>query len=127
MALLKNGCFFIIRSFFIIFGIIAICSLPQLFFGTFPSASRALAMPPTPTLQLNFSNDFDSISNVISSLFHPTSITYTISNAGTQSPRLLSFSIFTRIIYAYINYYDLCFHYRRTPFYYFYHTYILLS
>lgn len=55
-------------------------------FCTSPSASRALAMTPTPTLQLNFSNYLDSISNVISSLFHPTSITYKISNAGTQSP-----------------------------------------
>ncbi|WP_260870042.1 hypothetical protein [Bacillus nitratireducens] len=78
--------FFYYPLIFIILGIIAICSLPQLFFGTSPSASRALAMPPTPTLQLNFSNYFDSISNVISSLFHPTSITYKISNAGTQSP-----------------------------------------
>ncbi|WP_088292688.1 ABC transporter permease subunit [Bacillus mycoides] len=86
MSLLKNGCFFIIRSFFILFGIIAICSLPQLFFGAPLSPTRSLAMPPTPTLQLNFSNYFDSISNVISSLFHPTSITYKISNAGTQSP-----------------------------------------
>lgn len=86
MSLLKNGCFFIIRSFFILFGIIAICSLPQLFFGAPLSPTTSLAMPPTPTLQLNFSNYFDSISNVISSLFHPTSITYKISNAGTQSP-----------------------------------------
>ncbi len=86
MSLLKNGCFFVIRSFFIILGIIAICSLPQLFFGTPPNSAKSLAIPPTPTLQFNFSNYLDSISNVISSLFHPTSITYRISNAGTQSP-----------------------------------------
>ncbi|PFM41421.1 hypothetical protein COA08_27255 [Bacillus cereus] len=51
--------FFIIRSFFIIFGIIAIFSLPQLFFGAPPSPTTSLAMPPTPTLQLNFSNYFE--------------------------------------------------------------------
>ena len=50
-----------------------------------PNVSKSLAIPPTPTLQFIFSNYFDSISNVISSLFYPTSITYTISNAGTQS------------------------------------------
>ncbi|PER24917.1 ABC transporter permease subunit [Bacillus cereus] len=86
MSLLKNGCFFVIRSFFIILGIIAICSLPQLFFGAPPNSAKSLAIPPTPTLQFNFSNYLDSISNVISSLFHPTSITYKINNAGTQSP-----------------------------------------
>ncbi|MFJ8453629.1 hypothetical protein [Bacillus paramycoides] len=86
MPYLKNGCFFIIRSFFIIFGIIAICSLPQLFFGKSPNSSNSLAMQPTPTLQFNLSNYLDSILNVISSLFHPTTITYKISNAGIQSP-----------------------------------------
>lgn len=50
------------------------------------NSAKSLAIPPTPTLQFNFSNYLDSISNVISSLFHPTSITYRISNAGTQSP-----------------------------------------
>ncbi|MED0987072.1 ABC transporter permease subunit [Bacillus paramycoides] len=86
MSYLKNGCFFIIRSFFIIFGIIAICSLPQLFFGKSPNPANSLAMQPTPTLQFNLSNYLDSILNVISSLFHPTTITYNISNAGIQSP-----------------------------------------
>jgi hypothetical protein len=56
MSLLKSGCFFIIRSLFIILGIIGICSLPQLFFGTSPSSSTSLAIQPTPTLQFNFSN-----------------------------------------------------------------------
>ena len=60
--------------------------LTTIVFGAPPNSAKSLAIPPTPTLQFNFSNYLDSISNVISSLFHPTSITYKINNAGTQSP-----------------------------------------
>ena len=60
--------------------------LTTIVFGTPLNSAKSLAIPPTPTLQFNFSNYLDSISNVISSLFHPTSITYRINNAGTLSP-----------------------------------------
>ena len=85
MPLLKNGCF----CYPLIFHhswYYCDLFLTTIVFGTPLNSAKSLAIPPTPTLQFNFSNYLDSISNVISSLFHPTSITYRINNAGTLSP-----------------------------------------
>ncbi|KFN02540.1 hypothetical protein DJ93_4651 [Bacillus clarus] len=100
MALLKNGCFFVIRSLFIIIGIIAICCLPQLFLGKSKQAPAFQGMEPPPVLQFNMSQYVDSILNVISSLFHPTTITYKVSIAGIQSPDR---DLFSYLLDSYIH------------------------
>ncbi|KYG32527.1 hypothetical protein [Bacillus gaemokensis] len=85
MIFFKNLCFFIVRSIFIILGIIFICCLPKLFLGVSQNSSTTPSVKNTSVLQFNIDQYIDSIASVISSLFTPTKITYKV-NSAFQSP-----------------------------------------
>lgn len=95
----KKICFFIIRSIFIIIGIISICGLPKLFLGVSQKPLTIQGMEPPPLLQFNMSQYVDSILNVISSLFNPTKITYKVSS-NFQSPDL---DLFPYLLDSYLH------------------------